>query len=313
MLPEKIIVSIGGNAIIRRSGTGAIEEQFANVAVAGAGIARFSEDRGVIITHGNGPIVGNIFIRNEIAKNIVPAMPLYICDADSEGGVGFMIQQTLYNSLRAARNAKDVATVVTQVLVDAKDPAFSNPSKPIGPFYTREEAAEMARSRGWAMLDDSGRGFRRVVPSPRPRRVIEARVIKTLSEAGVIVIAAGGGGVPVVEGEDGALRGVDAVIDKDLATAVLAREVGAGLFINLTSIEMVYLDFGRPGQRGLRELRVAEAREYLKAGEFHAGSMRPKMEAAIEFIENGGKEVIITMPEFLGDALKGTAGTRICA
>ncbi len=310
---EKIIVSIGGNALIKRGETGTIEEQFDNARKACEFIARLSAaGKNIIVTHGNGPVVGNIVIRNEAARNSIPPMPLYICDADSEGGIGFMIQQTLYNWLLKSRGMKEVVAVVTQVVVDRLDPAFKNPSKPIGPFYTLDEARAL-EARGWAMVEDSHRGYRRVVPSPRPRRVVESAVIRRLAESGVIVIAAGGGGVPVCENGDGALKGVDAVIDKDLATSLLARETGAERFINLTQIDMVYLDFGKSGRRGLKKMNVRDARRYLEAGEFPPGSMGPKIEAAIEFIECGGKEVIITSPETIESAMRGEGGTRLHA
>ncbi|HLE08492.1 MAG TPA: carbamate kinase [Thermodesulfobacteriota bacterium] len=309
---KTIIVSLGGNCIIRRRETGTIKEQFENTRKACSFIAKtVSAGKNVIITHGNGPVVGNILIRQEAAKDAVPPMPLYICDADSEGGIGFMIQQTLYNELLKTKKIRDVVTVVTQIVVDKKDSAFSNPAKPVGPYYTKEEAEALSRKKGWFMKEDSLRGFRRFVASPRPLKVIEAGIIKKLSESGVIVIAAGGGGIPVVENPDGTLHGVDAVIDKDLATSTLAREIGAEEFINLTQIEMVYLDFGKPAQRGIPRMDVREAKKYLKRGEFLAGSMRPKVEAAIEFLEDGGKEVIITTPELIEDAMEGKAGTRV--
>ncbi|MBI5493358.1 MAG: carbamate kinase [Deltaproteobacteria bacterium] len=309
---EKIIVSIGGNVIIRRGGRGTIDEQMENLSQACGYIGRMVKGgKSIIITHGNGPVVGNIVIRNEAVKDLIPPEPLYICDADSEGGIGFMIQQILYNQLHRLHNIKDVATIVTQVVVDRSDPAFKDPSKPVGPYYTEEEAARLAESRGWVMKEDSLRGFRRVVPSPVPKRIIEASVVKTLAELGVIVIAAGGGGVPVVEEEDGTLRGIDAVIDKDLATALLAKEVKADRFINLTQVDMVYINFGKPGQKGVPEMTVKEAERFLKAGEFAPGSMGPKVRAAIEFIESGGREVVITQPELIEAALEGKAGTRI--
>jgi carbamate kinase len=311
-MARSIIVSIGGNTIIRRGEAGTVEEQYGNVRKACGYIARMlNAGLGVIITHGNGPVVGNIILRNEAAKDQVPPMPLYIADADSEGGIGFMIQQTLYNELVRAHSIKDVVTIVTQVVVDAGDPAFMDPSKPVGPYYTEEEAESLARSKRWRMAGDALRGFRRVVPSPRPKRVVEAGVIKRLAEEGTVVIAAGGGGVPVVESEDGTLSGVEAVIDKDLATALLARETGADTFINLTQTDMVYLDYGGPAERGLPELTVGDARRHLAAGQFPPGSMGPKIEAAIEFIEAGGEEVVITCPELIEDALAGRAGTRV--
>lgn len=305
------IVSIGGNAIIRRADSGTIEEQFENVRLACACIARMVRGgRSVIITHGNGPIVGNIVIRNEAVRDRIPPMPLYMCDADSEGGIGFMIQQTLHNEIQKAHKIQDVVTVVTQVVVDGADPAFKNPEKPVGPYCTGEEALRLSRM-GWVMGRDAVKGFRRLVPSPRPGRIVEAEAIRKICEAGIIVIAAGGGGVPVVEAEDGTLKGVDAVIDKDLATALLARQTGAGLIINLTQVDRVYLNYGTPAQTGLSELTLAQARRYLSEGQFPPGSMGPKIEAAIDFLEGGGKEVVITEPELIEDALAGLAGTRI--
>lgn len=309
---QKIILSLGGNVIIRRGERGEIEEQFGNARRAVEFIARSSlSGASVIITHGNGPVVGNILIRNEAVRNIIPPMPLYICGADSEGGIGFMLQQSLYNQLKKAGVRKHVVTVVTQSVVRKDDPAFEKPAKPIGPYYTKEEAGEISAREAVHMMEDSGRGYRRVVPSPRPISIVEAPVIKMLSEAGVIVIAAGGGGVPVVEEGGGTLRAVNAVIDKDFATSLLGLETGSETFINLTQIDMAYLNFNKPGQKGIREMDVKEAKRHLRAGEFAPGSMGPKIEAAIEFLEGGGKEVFITTPELLEEALQGRAGTRI--
>ncbi|MBI5810631.1 MAG: carbamate kinase [Deltaproteobacteria bacterium] len=311
---KKFIVSIGGNTIIRRGDKGTIEEQTGNTRLACGYIARlFSGGKRVIITHGNGPIVGNIIIRNEAAKGIIPPMPIYICGADSEGGMGFMIQQALHNELSIVHSITEAVTIVTQVVVDRNDPAFNDPSKPVGPYYTKEEALTLTAAKGWVIKEDSLRGWRRSVASPRPVRIVEAGVIKRLFEEGVIVIAAGGGGVPVIEREGGALAGVDAVIDKDLATSLLGKVVGAEVFINLTEIDRVYIDFGKASAHGLAKIRVKEAKRYLAQGEFAPGSMGPKVEAAIEFIEAGGKEVIITSPELLGDAIRGRAGTSIVA
>lgn len=313
---SRVVISIGGNALIRRTGTGEIAEQFRNTEAACRAVtALLRTGCRIIITHGNGPVVGNIVLRNEAARNIVPPMPLYICDADSEGGLGFMIQQTLYNMLhRAGRDTgevRDVATIVTQVVVDPGDRAFRKPTKPIGPYYNAEEAEAIRREKAWVLVEDSGRGFRRVVPSPMPVRIVEARVIRTLSEGGVVVIAAGGGGVPVAERPDGTLYGVEAVVDKDLATSLLARETGAEIFINLTQVEMVYEDYGTPGQKGLPVLSVEEAERHLEAGEFAPGSMAPKIESAIEFLTHGGRTVLITSPEKIDEALAGKAGTII--
>lgn len=307
-----VIISIGGNTLIRSSEKGTIEEQFEHTKAAISHVIKIIEkDYKVVITHGNGPIVGNILIRNEAAKNIIPPMPLYICNADSEGGIGFMIQQALYNQLRKNGIKRNVVTVVTQVVVDKNDPAFLNPTKPIGPFYTKEEADILKNEKGWFMIEDSNRGYRRVVPSPRPLKVIEADAIKKLADAGAIVIAAGGGGVPVVELQNGDLTGIDAVIDKDLATSLLAKNIGAGLFINLTQTDKVYINFGKADQTGLNNISVNDVRKYLAQGEFASGSMGPKIEAAIEFLEAGGKEVIITTPELIEKAMEERAGTRI--
>jgi carbamate kinase len=306
------IVSLGGNALIRRGERGTIEEQFDHARSCMKQVSAMAEEGcHIVITHGNGPIVGNIVLRNEAAKNTVPPMPLYICDADSEGGIGYMLQQTIYNHLRSIQYAGEAVTVITQVVVDEHDEAFRNPSKPIGPFYSEAEAAKVTGEKGWKFVEDSGRGYRRVVPSPRPRKIIEAEVIRKLCQLGVIVIAAGGGGVPVVELRNGDLRGVDAVVDKDLSTSLLAREIGAEIFINLTQVDAVSLDYGKSYQRELREVCLADIKKYLAEGHFPQGSMGPKIEAAVEFLEAGGKEVIITSPERMGDALKGRAGTRI--
>lgn len=306
------IISIGGNTLIRQGEKGAIDEQFAHTEECASYIARLAARGGkVVVTHGNGPIVGNIVIRNEAAKAIIPPMPLYICNADSEGGIGFMIQQSLYNQFKKLNIKRNVATIVTQVVVDKNDAAFSNPTKPIGPFYANEEAETIRRQKGWQIVEDSKRGYRRVVPSPKPIKVIEVEVIRKLAMDGVIVIAAGGGGVPVIELKDGCLKGIDAVIDKDLATAVLACDIEADTFIDLTSINNVFINFGKQNQKALDRLSIADAKKYLNAGEFAPGSMGPKIEAAIEFLESGGKDVIITAPNLLEKALEGKAGTRI--
>jgi len=309
---HKVILSIGGNALIRRGESGTIEEQFHNAEAACALVSKLlAEDCAVIITHGNGPVVGNIVIRNEAAKGFIPPMPLYISDADSEGGLGFMIQQTIYNEFKRAGIEAEVVTVITQAVVGATDPAFSAPAKPVGPYYTVDEARTLGQTKGWTMREDSGRGIRRVVPSPRPLRIIEANVIQDLSERGVVVIAAGGGGVPVLEAPDGTLKGIEAVVDKDLATTLLARETGVKRILNLTSIDSVYLDFGKANQKPLRKLKAEDAKKYLAQGEFAPGSMGPKVAAAIEFVESGGEEVIISTPALMDEAIKGRAGTRI--
>lgn len=308
------IISIGGNAIIPKGEKGMIEQQFEHTLLVMGMVARMlAHVPNIIITHGNGPVVGNIIIRNEAAKNIIPPMPLYICNADSEGGIGFMLQQSLYNCLKKCGITKKVVTILTQVVVAHDDPAFSNPAKPIGPFYTREEADKLAVETGWTLKDDSNRGFRRVVPSPKPLKIIESHLIKKLVSNDVIVIAAGGGGIPVIELPDGTLKGIDAVIDKDITTTVLAKEIGAERIINLTSIDKVYINFGKPEQKGLARLYIDDAVRYLNDGQFAPGSMGPKIKAAIEFLNAGGKEILITSPECLEDAIQGRGGTRIIA
>jgi carbamate kinase len=311
-LKPPVVIAIGGNALIRRGERGTIEEQVAHTDACMTHVAAMAK-KGfpVVITHGNGPIVGNIVIQMECARNTVPPMPLYIADADSEGGVGFIIQQSLYNHLLGRIKDKGVVTVVTQVVVDQDDPAFKNPTKPIGPFYPEEDAKTLGVERGWRMVEDAGRGWRRVVPSPRPVRVVEASVIKRIISGGDIVIAAGGGGVPVVEDRRGNLKGVDAVIDKDRASSLLAGQIGAQTLLILTSVDNVYLDYGKTDQKALSTMSVEEAKAWLAEGQFPPGSMGPKIEAAVDFIEHGGKEVIITSPELTEMAAAGKAGTRI--
>jgi len=307
-----LVIAIGGNALIRQGERGTVDEQVAHADSCMAHIAEFIEPgQPLIITHGNGPFVGNTLIQMECAKDTIPPMPLFIADADSEGGIGFILQQSLYNQLAKLGKRVNVVSVVTQVVVDKKDPAFIMPEKPVGPFFSMEEARFMSVARGWAMSEDAGRGWRRVVPSPRPIRIIEADTIRRTAQGGDIVIAAGGGGVPVVEDENGLLRGIDAVIDKDLASSLLARQVGAKKLMILTSVDCVYLDYGKPAQRRISRIGVSEAKEHLAQGQFPPGSMGPKVQAAIEFIEHGGGEVIITSPEMIKEAISSKAGTVI--
>lgn len=306
-----VLLSLGGNAILPGRGAGTIDEQFRITRSSMVHVADLlAAGARVMLTHGNGPIVGNILLRNELAKERIPPMPLDVCGADSQGGIGYMIQQTLQNVLAERGLEPRVATVVTQVVVDSKDAAFQNPTKPIGPFYTAAEAEKLERTHGWRLVEDSGRGMRRVVPSPRPARIVEQTLIRSLFEQGFVVIAAGGGGIPVVE-ERGHLRGVEAVIDKDRTAVLLARACGAETVVNVTSIDRVAIHYGKPEQRDLAELDLAEARAYLADGQFPPGSMGPKIEAAIEFLEQGGRESIITSPTLIAKALEGRAGTRV--
>jgi len=265
----------------------------------------------VVLSHGNGPIVGNILIRNEAARDQIPPMPLDVCGADSQGGIGYMMQQALQNELRRVSVDRTVVTVVTQVVVDERDPAFRRPTKPIGPFYSQERARLLAKEKGWTVVEDAGRGWRRVVPSPRPLEVVEIAAIRKLVADGAIAIAAGGGGIPVARQWDGSLHGVEAVIDKDLASSLLARLLGCETLCIVTGVDRVALNYGKPDQRDLDCATAEELSRYAAEGHFPSGSMGPKIQAAIEFVRGGGRDVVITSPAKIRDALQGTAGTRI--
>jgi carbamate kinase len=311
-LPHSILITLGGNAILPVRGTGTFDEQCAITRLTMQPIAALiREGVRVILSHGNGPIVGNILIRNEAAREQIPPMPLDVCGADSQGGIGYMMQQALDNELRRIGIQRPVTTVVTQVIVDERDPAFRRPTKPIGPFYTQERARLLAKEKGWTVTEDAGRGWRRVVASPKPLEVVEITSIRTLVEDGAIVIAAGGGGIPVARQWDGTLHGVEAVIDKDLASSLLARLLGCEMLCIITGVDRVALHYGKPDQRDLACATADELSEYAAAGHFPAGSMGPKVQAAIEFVRGGGREVVITSPAKLMDALEGTTGTRV--
>lgn len=305
------VVAVGGNSITKAGQRGTIPEQFANARETASHIAVMIEKGwDVVITHGNGPQVGNILLRAEMASSVLPNLPLDTCGADSQGAMGYMIQQVLGSELAKRGITRDVVTVVTQVVVDAADPAFQNPAKPIGPFYTREEAERRRDEDGWDIVKDANRGYRRVVASPIPVRVVEANSIKALLAAGSLVIGVGGGGIPVVEESEG-LKGVEAVIDKDHASRLLANDIGADMLLISTDVEQVALNFGEENERRLDRMTVEEARRYHDEGHFAPGSMGPKVLAGIAFIEGGGDEVIITNPESIGRALDGETGTRI--
>lgn len=306
------VVALGGNAITREFEEGDIYQQFANTRRALMGVADLI-DRGyrLAITHGNGPQVGHALIRVEQTRHLVPPIPLGVIVADLEGGMGYMIEQSLINKLLLRGIRREVVTLLAQVVVDRNDPSIHNPTKFVGPFYRQEEVAELVEKRGYLIREDPGRGYRRVVPSPRPQQVVQAGTIRRLVEEGTIVITAGGGGIPVYREEDGRLEGVDAVIDKDLASAVLAREIGATEFYILTAVDRVALNFNKPGERFLDRLTVAEARRYLAEGQFPQGSMGPKIEAAVQFITAGGRKAIITSVERMSEALAGETGTAV--
>lgn len=311
---RRIVIAFGGNAIIPVGQEGTWEQQSAITRQTMELVAQLAADgHQLVMTHGNGPVVGNIVLRGDagMAVHGIPPMPMFVCGADSQGGLGFMLQQALQNALRRRGLSQPVAAVVTQVRVEADDPAMARPTKPIGPFYTEEEAERLRLENSWAMVKDAGRGWRRVVASPQPVEVVEWEAIRTLVQGGVLTIAVGGGGVPVVRRPDGDLEGVDAVIDKDRASDLLGRLIGADTLVIITQVPKVFARYGQPDQEELDVLPAARAAQMLAAGEFPAGSMGPKIEAALSFLQGGGREVIITSPELLLEAIAGRGGTRI--
>jgi len=309
----KLVVAIGGNALLPSGESGDVVAQRRRIEATCVRLADLvKEGHEVALTHGNGPQVGNILLQNEESRHLVPPMPLDVCGAESQAQIGYLLSQALRNEFDARGLRRGVACVLTQVLVDSSDPAFANPTKPIGPYYTREDEIVVKKAKGWKMVYDQRGGWRRVVPSPRPLEVVEADEIRRLLAEGEgrVVIAAGGGGIPVVRrGEK--LVGVEAVIDKDLAAAVLARAIDWTHLVIATDVPQVALDFGKPSQRFLERLTVAEAKKHLAAGQFPAGNMGPKIEAAVDFLEHGGEYVVITNLEHLVPAVAGKAGTRI--
>lgn len=312
---SRVMIALGGNAIKQPDERGTVEEQMRNVATACKQIAEVSR-RGyeIVITHGNGPQVGNLAIQQEQCADIVPPQPLVVLGSMTQGQIGYMIQQSLGNTLR--KQGKEVVTVVTQVLVDRDDPDFTDPHKPVGPFYTEDEAKTMAAENGWTVRKvrpNGERRWRRVVPSPVPKRIVEGEAIKKMVDSGMIVIASGGGGIPVIPCEGGELEGVDAVIDKDRAGEVLAEEVGADVLMILTDVDCVKLDYGKPSERAIGAMTASQAKKYSEEGHFLPGSMGPKVEACITFVEHGGKKAIITSLSRAADALEGKAGTTISA
>lgn len=312
MRKNTAVVAVGGNAILRAGENGSVEAQLRNLEITARYLATMVEQGyDIVITHGNGPQVGNILLQNEMCRELVPPMPLDVCVAESQGQIGYLLQQVVSNELRARGLNKIVVSMITQVVVDAHDEAFRRPTKPIGPYYNDEEAKELIRKKGWKLVRDDARGgWRRLVPSPLPIRIVEAKLIKDLRDSGAVVIAAGGGGVPVVE-KNGKYVGVEAVVDKDLASAILARSIGENLLIILTDVAYVALNFGTPLQQNLGTVGLSRIRAYYAEGHFPPGSMGPKIKAAIDFLENGGERVIITSPENLYAALNGKSGTII--
>ena len=308
------LIAIGGNSLIRAGERGTIDEQLANAHATARSLAGMVK-RGwrIVITHGNGPQVGAALLRSERAAGEVYTHPLDVCVATTQSEIGYLLQRAMEYELRQLGLTTPVITVLTQVRVDADDPAFKNPAKPIGPFYSREEAEEKKRRMGWDIVEDSARGYRRVVPSPEPQEVFEQNIIRHLLDEGMIVIACGGGGIPVIEQEDHTVIGSEAVIDKDRASAVLATELGVDLFAISTDARQVYVDFKKPTQHGIDSITVDELQKHVDDGQFPPGSMGPKVESAIRYLRNGGKEVIITSFEYLTEAIEGNDGTRIVA
>ena len=311
-MTKTAVVAIGGNSLVRDKEHQTVPDQFARAEETCLHIADIiKEGWRVVITHGNGPQVGFILLRSELASNVLHTVPMDSCGADTQGALGYMIQQLLTNRLRRMESEVPVVTVVTQVVVDSDDPGFENPTKPIGPFYDEDRAHYYQREQDWAIIEDAGRGWRRVVPSPIPKEIVELEAIRCLLKAGFVVVGVGGGGIPVVRDEQGDLHGVEAVIDKDYASGLLASGLEADLFLISTAVEKVYLNYGKPDQKPLDHLTVAEVREYLDQGHFPPGSMGPKMRAVVQFLERGGQEALITSPENLARALRGETGTRI--
>ncbi len=306
------VVAIGGNSLIKDKQRRTVPDQYEAARETCVHIAGMIEQGwNVAIGHGNGPQVGFIMRRSELARHELHEVPLDFCGADTQGAIGYMLQQNLYNEFRRRNIQKQATTVVTQVLVDRNDPAFQNPTKPIGSFMDEAEAMRRAETEGWDVVEDAGRGWRRVVASPLPRRVIEQDAVKELLDAGFVVITVGGGGIPVVEDGDGKLAGTAAVIDKDFASSLLAQGIGADLLLISTAVEKVSLNFGQPHQVDLNRMTVAEAKQYMEEGHFAPGSMLPKIQAIVQFLEAGGQEAIITNPENIERALAGKTGTRI--
>jgi len=310
------VIAVGGNALIRAGQQGTIPEQFENARATAAHVgALVSDGWRVVLTHGNGPQVGFILRRSEIVAetDFTPRLTLDVCVADSEGGIGYLLGNSLVSELGRRGMADRVVCVLTQTVVDPKDPAFQHPSKPIGRGYSAEEAQRHRTRDGWVLAEDAGRGYRRLVPSPRPVRIVEAEAIGALLHAGFVVIACGGGGIPVVEEAPGVYCGVEAVVDKDFASSFLAAHLGVPVFLVSTGVEKVAIRFRQPGERFLDRMTLSEARGHLEAGEFPEGSMGPKVRAAVEFIERGGARAIITSPDHLEDALAGRTGTHVVA
>jgi carbamate kinase len=306
------VVAVGGNSLIKDKAHQTIADQYKAAAESMKHIADMIEAGwDVVVTHGNGPQVGFILRRSELSAHELHTVALDYCGADTQGAIGYMFQRALYNEFRSRGMEKKAVTVVTQVLVDRDDPAFQSPSKPIGSFMEQEKALKHREEDGWGVVEDAGRGWRRVVPSPLPIEIVQGDAIKALIETGFTVVGVGGGGIPVIKDEKGDLVGVEAVIDKDFASALLAGNIGADLFLISTAVEKIALNFNKPDQEWVDHMTLMDAKKYLADGHFAKGSMEPKMRAIIGFLEAGGKEALVTNPENIARALKGETGTRI--
>jgi carbamate kinase len=311
-MKENVLVALGGNAILRHKEEGTAKEQFENVRETCRHLAEMvDEGYRIAVTHGNGPQVGDILLAYELAKGTLPPMPLDVCGAQSQGMIGYMLQHSMQNELHSRDIHIPVATILTRTQVDRDDPAFSSPSKPIGPFYTAMEAKKLREEKGWVIDNDSGRGYRRKVPSPEPVKILEELAISEIFAEGIIVIACGGGGIPVMETKNKEFIGVEAVIDKDHVAALMGNLIRAETLLILTDVPCVYLNYGRPDQVSLDRMTPDEAGDYLREGQFLPGSMGPKIESALRFIEGGGKRVIISSLESASSAMKEQAGTVI--
>jgi len=311
-MSDVTVLALGGNSLIDPSLNPTVANQFALTAAAMVPVADLiSAGERLVITHGNGPQVGFMLLRVELSKNVLHEVALDSLVADTQGALGYMIQRSLREELHHRGRNDDVAALITEVFVDPEDPALSHPDKPIGQFYSEAEAESLRERHGWTLVEDAHRGYRRVVPSPEPIGIVQLETIRRLCDAGVTVIACGGGGIPVVEDPDGHTRGIEGVIDKDRASALLALELGAKRLLITTGIDHVYADFHGPNERALRDVTLAEIEELEQKGHFAPGSMLPKMQAAARFLRGGGEEVIICRPELLADALAGRTGTRV--
>ncbi|HEV2115939.1 MAG TPA: carbamate kinase [Terriglobales bacterium] len=310
-MPRTMLIAIGGNSLIRAGEKGTVGEQLANARRTAAAIIGLIRDGyRLVITHGNGPQVGADLLRSERAADQVPGLPLDVCGAATQGEIGYLLCQSLHDELHAAGLRVPLVSIITQTVVSRDDPAMQHPSKPIGPFYSRLDAEQRKHTLGWEIVEDASRGYRRVVPSPEPIDIVELEVVRDLVNDGVLVVAVGGGGIPVVR-SNGTLRGVDAVIDKDRASALLASRLGVDIFAISTDADFVYRDYKTPAQQPLTHVTVSEMESYLRAGQFPPGNMGPKVESALRFLRHGGHEVVITSYQHLYEAVAGRAGTHI--